>query len=1737
MAKKRNIQNTSSSKSNSFIKGLNKDSDPLFVTDGMWTHARNAVNNTLEGDIGTLSNESSNELCAVAGATMLGTKHIIGVIHITSDKFAIFTVAYTGLQEEPSSNSEIGIFEETLCRYRTVVQDPCLNFSKLHLISGASKKEADCSRSIYFADGLNPDRYVNLGDPKNWPSEDFIYIGLSNPNYYTNGLDTILWPGAQWKQNCVVEDSCEICTNINQIDCEKIRLARLVKSPCLTLELSPGNGTLRNGSYFATIAYSIKGQRVTNYFSGSNVQPVYNPDSFAGSLDINVSADNENFEEFELVVVYTVNQQTVAKRIGNYSTNTTKIHLDQIKEDLTSIPLEIIPVNIPTVEKSDYITEVNDYLLRVGPTTRFDFNYQPLANLIRANWVSVEYPEDYYRNGGSNTSYLRDEVYAFFIRWVYNTGDKSSSYHIPGRYPEQFTTPIGTSVIENGAYSDDNSLTDDTKLFETYNTASVTSLTTSTLPDGGKIVARGRMGYWESTEVYPDNQPDVWNSTNHCWTGTVDERYNLCGKPIRHHKFPEGSTHLGGSTHHYTTVNGVSYIRIMGVTFSGIIYPKDNDGNDIPGIVGYEILRGSREGNKTVIAKGMINNFRPYRINKDNPNRLGLYPNYPYNTIKPLGVSNFNDPYVKVLDEDDELVNITSIPKDLLTFHSPDTSFRNPLLTVSELKLYGKMTGFSDQQFIVPEKHPEFKLLANASVLAMFIGGLMEAIVSMAGKRTYNVPTPPQIDTQLFGGNTLPSAGIAQPAVASTIITANTALEAYYNTGGYLIDAFSSIIGGYASTGQAIANNTIQAAINTQAVIPGSGFMPTPSYTGTTELPDFMYLPVGVRTLVGLEQALFYFSEGANLALELIYALLPYRDYALQMVSHGFYDTFLNPDTYIPGNNNTIKRFKVADSSYIKDNLLPVKKYNTINYRINNLKRSKTVFLRTEKGNGSQIGPNYITSGGVYLDQSLVTLGTSGVSNIFEEVQKEFRKSIASHYVGIKVRIDNLYGQLDSIKQIPISGCEQKFDYDTLAQVILTPTPDCNQIRQRVILNTPVFFGGDTYINRYTEKNTMFFFYDWLYEQPDGFEYNYLLRQMVPQPRFWANTQKYDASNLAPSNWFNPVPGTGALPKSFYNLDNENYDYTTDDQGNNPGLFGVKDSYFYLAVSGVRDFFVESDVLVDFRKQPDNLGEKHYDKVSYTDLYSMFNMNPSIITRGNYWEYDYSLSVSKLYTQYFSQGNLQNRYYNPNVAELCYTYYPERIIYSLQQQDESVKDSWFVYLANNYKQFSSTISAVKPFAKTGLFIAFKNSSPLIYQGVDTLQTDLGTKVTLGDGGLFSNPPQNVVVADKQYQYGSSTDKLSFISTPAGLVYVSQDQGKVFSFDSGLSEISQNGMKWWFNEFLPYKLLEDFPTFDVIDNPVAGIGCQSIYDNENSVFYFSKKDYKLRSQYQGRVTYNSENKKFILDELNQFNIGDPILFENASWTISYDPKAKFWISFHDWHPDLNIQSKDTFLTIKGNQIWKHNQSSNSYCNFYGIDYPFSVEMPIVTGQTVTTIKSVEYMLECYRRSNLNFVDQFHVLDYNFDQAVIYNSEQVSGYLNLNLQPKNNPTLALQYPRININSIDILYAKEENKYRFNQFWDITRDRGEFPIGSTYPPTGPVIPGTTILQGVTTQENIWVTEANGYVKTLNPNNLNYNKNSFERKKFRHYINFLHLEKRVSGNTNMILKIVNTKNQLSQR
>jgi len=237
------------------------------------------------------------------------------------------------------------------------------------------------------------------------------------------------------------------------------------------------------------------------------------------------------------------------------------------------------------------------------------------------------------------------------------------------------------------------------------------------------------------------------------------------------------------------------------------------------------------------------------------------------------------------------------------------------------------------------------------------------------------------------------------------------------------------------------------------------------------------------------------------------------------------------------------------------------------------------------------------------------------------------------------------------------------------------------------------------------------------------------------------------------------------------------------------------------------------------------------------------------------------------------------------------------------------------------------------------------------------------------------------------------------------------------------------------------------------------------------------------------------------------------------------------------PDLISCEYEALLQVppsfERGTLWRHNYRCDLYANYYGLDYSWEIELVENTGQMVTTIRSFEYQMEAYVYNgdlhNGCGDDRWHDLDFNFDKAIIYNSEQVSGLLTLVPHPKEDPLNMIIYPIIGAQDIQILYSKEEQKYRFNQFWDITRDRGEF--------TSQYVPQPGIPPFANAGENIFVTELNGYIKDLNFNNLLYQKSSDQRKKFRHYFNKVILRRTLSGDRKMLLKLNNTKLNLSVR
>ena len=103
MAKKQTpkLQNTSSTDTRIPIKGMTKDLNSALVGKDNYTHAINAINNSKDGDVGTLGNEPANIICSGAPYTIIGTIHLYG------DKWVIYSTNNT--------QSEIGTWDDSQC--------------------------------------------------------------------------------------------------------------------------------------------------------------------------------------------------------------------------------------------------------------------------------------------------------------------------------------------------------------------------------------------------------------------------------------------------------------------------------------------------------------------------------------------------------------------------------------------------------------------------------------------------------------------------------------------------------------------------------------------------------------------------------------------------------------------------------------------------------------------------------------------------------------------------------------------------------------------------------------------------------------------------------------------------------------------------------------------------------------------------------------------------------------------------------------------------------------------------------------------------------------------------------------------------------------------------------------------------------------------------------------------------------------------------------------------------------------------------------------------------------------------------------------------------------------------------------------------------------------------------------------------------------------------------------------
>lgn len=1553
--------------------GLSTDVNASYISKEQYTHARNAVRNSKDGDLGTIGNEQSNLLCFKA------SYKIVGSIDLPDDEVMIFST--------DEKNHEIGIGSNKTCEYRIISSLPCLNFSANNPVTGVARKDFSQGLVVTFTDKRNPIRRIRLKDFK--PTTT----------------------------------------------CDDIRLFKLIDQPCL--KVTKGQiGNMPDGMYSVVIAYVVDNKIFSDWYSITNRIALGKNQN---SLNATIEGLDKEFDQFALGVVgtyidpVTKGATKVAKQVGIYSTKTKTVSItDFINTNYPAIQLSDLVIHKTTWQKAGIISSNANYLIIADLVARQEVDYQLKAMSIEAEYTVEQVSADYYENEGEDVGYYRDENYDYYIQGVFNSGELTDKYHIPGRLPKGKDRE---HVSSSDVYEYDKDYTCNTtekiERWQVENTAGDMIPETNKFVCNRRLIGAGKMGYHESTELYPDNKKMYGEWAN---------------KPIRFHKMPDEC-----KVPRYSNVEGKTYINILGVRFKHI--PKFDD----PDIVGYKITRSDRKGgNGTVIARGLMTNIRSYQ----DPylSQEILYSNYPVNN---LGPDNYLSSTQTVFKNGKEtnFTPLTKYYKDRFSFYSPNTLFEPRYTLSNEIKIECEEIATVNGKFEIVYNHPKLKLLNQFAFWAALTIGALETYVELHGMKGKT--------TTVEGGNLSGKAAInlTTTGVAAQTTEPNTGNSSINFDGSKLdpdvlnkgVKTSGTAVSKTNTSALAYAGSALEDAIaELKDLIKHKGDL-TKIKRIIKIIGDFLKViaAAGATAVLSAMSVMRYADEILNI----INDFTSNTDYVYQYNSHALF----NSSICIPDGNK--RRRLVNPATYIPSDIASVddKIYN-------NYFREKAVYLQLNKE---------------ILDPKTKDTTNNTMTGFGACISKTAQSVGSAFYATNKAPNPNQYGRVGSASPVSMHSCTLPFGKETSSK-------------------SPILYGGDCIITRFQFQKRIQFFNQNLStadtKYPDGIEYDYRLYRNIAYPRYWLDSSKYDFSNLLSAKIVN-FSKFNRTTSAKHNLDCKK---KTDGKT----LSRIDDAYMYLSNNTVMDFFVECDYNLNYREKTK---EPFYSKTN-TNLSNIFRAD-RLFTQE---EFNINRAYSDLYTTEIFAPQQRDDFdplYPIPVAQ------PNSVIYSLPSFNLQNIDNWQYFLPANFFSFRESdfgkLTGIHKLDQDRIIFLFSKSSPFISMGRDFLQLEgSGRKVTIGDGGLFAQDPREIMPTDNNY--AACNSKYAFSNTHMGRYYPSESQGRIIEYADNLSDITRAGMSYWCKNYMPIKFYEYFPNYPETENPIAGVGYLTAFDSFNETVYITKRDFSPKKEYIKDIVYDKISDTFTYKS-QLITIRDPKYFNDISWTLSYSPLDKAFTSWHDWHPDWIIQTDNHFMSIKDNGVWKHNEGHDSYCNFYGIDYPFEIEYLSNSGQQIETVRSVEYQLEVYRYKN-NGRNRFHVLNENFDHLIVHNTEQISPLLHM-VHGNPNPEENLIYPKLNPATniaYDITFFKEENKYRANQFWDTTKDRGEF---------------------TSAEYHLLATDESGYKSVINPVAIDINKPEEQRKKFRHYWDKFRLTKTVSGNNKFITKLLNVKKLLSSR
>lgn len=672
---------------------------------------------------------------------------------------------------------------------------------------------------------------------------------------------------------------------------------------------------------------------------------------------------------------------------------------------------------------------------------------------------------------------------------------------------------------------------------------------------------------------------------------------------------------------------------------------------------------------------------------------------------------------------------------------------------------------------------------------------------------------------------------------------------------------------------------------------------------------------------------------------------------------------------------------------------------------INHLDREHTVFFDT--GDYDLDYPvDYINYDNTDVDPNLSSRFIASAANACASGKsKEITRNVASAYVSMKNYLPSQFGSIGSVKWLTTG---YKGD-------LLNPRTDCLSI-----------YGGDTFISRYYKKRKIPLFYT-----------DAVAASVADLTPF--DYKKYSNIGTEPAYYIDYEFNTDA---SIEGLLFPDFDSTTVvDCAADRGMYRKPPSKFYLYYYGIAGVLTETRINTNYRyggKEPENNFYPNVgDIVEWTQ-----EKNVSIRKKESFF-YNKTYSKNVTPTPYrVLPANYSQEEYN------CRYDMPNGVMYSLPDNSENnFSDPWLIYRPYDKYEFPTSYGKLKDLRgieNQSVLARFEHTAA-VFNSVDVTIDDGKTPETqnLGTGGIFARRP--VTFTETELGYGG-TQTTEMVSCEFGHFYVDAKRGQVIHIQSGgrgIEEISANGLRNWFKEQLPFKILKSGITGieDLnIDNAYNGAGISMGWDSRFRRVFLTKKDYILNSQYEGQVSY--VNGEFLLED-GIINLDDTTYFKEVSWTVAYSPVTKTWISYYDFFPNYYMSHQNYFQTGINKEgsnfgLWSHLLTNKSYQVFYGDLHTFSLEYVIKQSWDSRWLNTLGFNTQIRRYHNR--FDYAEIVDKPISSIQVWGMNTNSGELRL-VNNTGSINLISQYPKTASNgqSQEVLTTFKSDMWYTNYFYN--------------------------------------------------------------------------------------------------